>query len=210
MNKILHLLIIIVFVSCSKDSAKKTAASSKTSVYSPGAYELVTDSSKVAWLGTEITTKTHFGSLKAKSGNVLIDQYGNVDGKVTIDMQSLLVEDLTGRSKEILERHLKSDDFFGIEQYPTATLTFRSSNRYNDNGDHLFSGDLTIKGITNEVEFSSKLIKQSPLLRASGKLVFDRSKFNVKFRSGSFFDGLGDKLILDDIEVDINIVAEPA
>ena len=110
----------------------------------------------------------------------------------------------------MLENHLKSDDFFGTDKFPTATLEFRSSNRYNDDGGHIFNGNLTIKGITNEVEFSAKLIKQTPLLHATGKLVFDRSKYNVRFRSGSFFDDLGDKLILDDIEVDINLIAEPA
>ena len=98
----------------------------------------------------------------------------------------------------------------GSNNFPTATLEFRSLNRYNNDGGHIFNGNLTIKGITNEVEFSAKLIKQTPLLHAVGKLVFDRSKFNVRFRSGSFFDDLGDKLILDDIEVDINLIAEPA
>ena len=161
-------------------------------------------------MGTELTTKTHFGSLLAQSGNLKIDKDGRVAGSITIDMQSILVEDLKGRSKEVLENHLKSDDFFGADNFPTATLEFKSSNRYNDDGSHIFNGNLTIKGITNKVEFSAKLIKQTPLLHATGKLVFDRSKYNVRFRSGSFFDDLGDKLILDDIEVNINLIAEPA
>ena len=215
MKKILYIPFFIFYFSCSSDTAKKSnssdsVASSKDAiVYQPGSYNLLADSSKVAWLGTELTTKTHFGSLRAESGNLKIDKDGEVAGNITIDMQSIIVEDLQGRSKEVLENHLKSDDFFGTKNFPTASLEFRSSNRYNDNGDHIFNGNLTIKGITNEVEFSAKLIKQTPLLHAVGKLVFDRSKYNVRFRSGSFFDDLGDKLILDDIEVDINLIAEP-
>ena len=255
--------------------------------YQPGSYNLLADRSKVSWLGTELTTNTHFGSLRAQSGNLKIDNKGGVTGKIAINMQSILVEDLKGRSKEVLENHLKSDDFFGTNNFPTATLEFRSLNRYNNDGDHIFKGDLTIKGITNEVEFSAKLIRQifskdiqdikkqandqieakeeeiavalkekslelqeltaqhvnifrsaeielknaskkieiefqqfkvSLMneihqmigLHAVGKLVFDRSKYNVRFRSGSFFDNLGDKLILDDIEVDISLIAEPA
>ena len=216
MKKILYIPFFIICISCSSESAKKSnssnsVASSKDAiVYQSGAYNLLTDSSKVAWLGTELTTKTHFGSLLAQSGNLKIDKDGRVAGNITIDMQSILVEDLKGRSKEVLENHLKSDDFFGTDNFPTSTLEFNSSNRYNGDGAHIFKGKLTIKGITNEVEFSAKLIKQTPLLHAVGKLVFDRSKFNVRFRSGSFFDDLGDKLILDDIEVDIKLIAEPA
>ena len=216
MKKILYIPFFALCISCSSEPAKKSNSSNSVTsakeaiVYQPGDYNLLTDSSKVAWLGTELTTKTHFGSLRAQSGNLKIDKDGGVVGNVTINMQSILVEDLKGRSKEVLENHLKSDDFFGTNNFPTATLEFRSSNRYDNDGGHIFNGNLTIKGITNEVEFSAKLIKQTPLLHAVGKLVFDRSKYNVRFRSGSFFDDLGDKLILDDIEVDINLIAEPA
>ena len=207
---------MIFYISCSSDSAKKTDSSNSAPTnkiafeYKPGSYNLLADSSKVAWLGTELTTKTHFGSLRAQSGKLEIDKNGEVVGDIIINMQSIIVEDLKGRSKEVLEKHLNSDDFFGTNNFPTATLVFKSLNRYNGEGGHIFNGDLTIKGITNEVEFSAKLIKQTPLLHAVGKLVFDRSKYNVRFRSGSFFDNLGDKLILDDIEIDINLIAEPA
>ena len=216
MKKILYIPLFIFYISCSSESAKKSNSSNSVTsskeaiVYQPGAYNLLADSSKVAWLGTELTTKTHFVSLRAQSGNLKIDKDGEVAGNITIDMQSIIVEDLKGRSKEVLENHLKSDDFFGSNNFPTATLEFRSLNRYDNDGGQIFNGNLTIKGITNEVEFSAKLIKQTPLLHAVGKLVFDRSKYNVRFRSGSFFDDLGDKLILDDIVVDINLIAEPA
>jgi len=215
MKKILPITWLFFCISCSSDLDKKTDSSNSVAIdkidveYKPGSYNLLADSSKVAWLGTELTTKTHFGSLRAQSGNLKIDKDGRVVGNITINMQSILVEDLQGRSKEVLENHLKSDDFFGTNNFPTATLEFRSLNSYNKKGDHIFNGDLTIKGITNEVEFSAKLIKQDSLLHAVGKLVFDRSQYNVRFRSGSFFDDLGDKLILDDIEVDINLFAEP-
>ena len=216
MNKILYIPFFIFCISCSSETAKKSNSSNSVTsskeaiVYQPGAYNLLSDSSKVAWLGTELTTKTHFGSLRAQSGNLKIDKDGKVIGNITIDMQSIIVEDLKGRSKQVLENHLKSDDFFGTNNFPTATLEFMSLNRYDNDGGQIFSGNLTIKGITNEVEFSAKLVRQTPLLHAVGKLVFDRSKYNVRFRSGSFFDDLGDKLILDDIEVDINLIAEPA
>ena len=216
MKKILYIPFFILWISCSSESAKKSdslnsvVSSQKLVTYKPGSYNLLVDSSKVAWLGTELTTLTHFGSLRAQSGKLEIDKDGGVFGNITINMQSILVEDLKGKSKEVLENHLNSDDFFATKNFPTSTLEFRSLDRYNNDGGQIFKGNLTIKGITNEVEFSAKLVKQTPLLHAIGKLVFDRSKYNVRFRSGSFFDDLGDKLILDDIEVDINLIAEPA
>ena len=216
MKKVLFIPFLVLCISCSSESAKKSNSSNsfinskEVIVYQPGAYNILTDSSKVAWLGTELTTITHFGSLRAQSGNLKIDKDGEVVGNITIDMQSIIVEDLQGKSKEVLENHLKSDDFFGTNNFPTATLEFRSLNRYDNDGGQIFNGNLTIKGITNEVEFSAKLVRQTPSLHAVGKLVFDRSKYNVRFRSGSFFDNLGDKLILDDIEVDISLIAKPA
>ena len=110
--------------------------------------------------------------------------------------------------QKVLENRLNSDDFFGTNNFPTATLKFNSSNRYDNDGGQIFNGNLTIKGITNEVEFSQNLLDKY-LLHAVGKLVFDRSKYNVG-SDRSFFDDLGDKLILDDIEVNINLIAEPA
>ena len=138
MKSILYIPFLIFCISCSSDSSKKTksldgAANSRDAIaYQPGSYNLLTDTSRFSWLGTELTTKTHFGSLRAQSGNLKIDKGGEVVGNIIIDMQSILVEDLKGRSKEVLENHLKSDDFFGTENFPTATLEFRSLNR-NDN-----------------------------------------------------------------------------
>ena len=128
MKKILFIPFFVYCISCSSESAKKSSSSNSVAInkidveYKPGSYILLADSSKVAWLGTELTTKTHFGSLRAESGNLKIDKDGEVAGKITIDMQSIIVEDLQGRSKEVLENHLKSDDFFGTNNFPTASL----------------------------------------------------------------------------------------
>ena len=140
MKKIFYTPFFIFCISCSSEPAKKSnssnsiGSSKEAIVYQPGSYNLLADSSKVAWLGTEITTNTHFGSLRAQSGSLKIDNDGEVVGNITINMQSILVEDLKGRSKEVLENHLKSDDFFGTNNFPTATLEFRSLNLYNNDG----------------------------------------------------------------------------
>ncbi|MDA0201571.1 MAG: YceI family protein, partial [Bacteroidetes bacterium] len=63
-------------------------------------------------------------------------------------------------------------------------------------------GELTIKGIQHPVEFTMTIGDNNT---ATAELTFDRSKYNVRFRSGSFFENLGDKLILDDIRMEVSL-----
>ena len=115
-------------------------------------------------------------------------------------MLSLLNEDLTGRSKDYLENHLRSEDFFSVEEYPRSSLKITSAEKI-DIDKYEVTGDLTIKGITKSTNFILLLNDDS----ATVEMVFDRSKFDVKHRSSSFFSNLGDKLIYDDIELEVSL-----
>lgn len=162
---------------------------------------LKTDKSTLKWTGKQITTKTHFGSLKFKSGNIIFENGIISSGKFLVDMTSLLVEDLQGNYKQKLEGHLKSDDFFSVEKFNESSLTILSSSK-NDSGLDV-NGNLTIKGITLPIKFKLEdLEMDQEEVRWKGVLTFDRSKYNVRFRSGSFFQNLGDKLILDEIRIE--------
>ena len=99
-----------------------------------------------------------------------------------------------------LEGHLKSDDFFGIEEHPTASLLFNNISK-NDQGYEVI-GEITIKGITESITFNLKMKNNVTTLH----LDIDRSKFNVRDGSGSFFDDLGDNMISDIIELDITLI----
>ena len=162
---------------------------------------LKTDKSTLKWTGKQITTKTHFGSLKFKSGNIIFENGIISSGKFLVDMTSLLVEDLQGNYKQKLEGHLKSDDFFSVEKFNESSLTILSSSK-NDSGLDV-NGSLTIKGIALPIKFKLEdLEMDQEEVRWKGVLTFDRSKYNVRFRSGSFFQNLGDKLILDEIRIE--------
>ena len=123
-------------------------------------------------------------------------------------MNTLKVTDLEGKSKEYLEGHLRSKDFFGVDDFPEAKLSFKSTNISKESNSISFDGELTIKSITEKVSFEATLKKSEPTLEAVANLTFDRTKFNVIYRSGGFFDDLGDKLILDNIEVQMDIYAD--
>ena len=162
---------------------------------------LKTDKSTLKWTGKQITTKTHFGSLKFKSGNITFENGIISSGKFLVDMTSLLVEDLQGNYKQKLEGHLKSDDFFSVEKFNESSLAILSSSK-NDSGLDV-NGNLTIKGITLPIKFKLEYLEMAQEeVRWKGVLTFDRSKYNVRFRSGSFFQNLGDKLILDEIRIE--------
>ena len=164
-----------------------------------------TESSTLNWVGKKITTSQHNGSLKFLSGELIICANNDgseslvCGGEFSVDMTSLLVEDLTGSGKKRLEGHLKSDDFFSVNKHKTAYLSINSS-KATDSG-FIAQGSLTIKDITHPIEF--KLTRNLGGFVAD--LVFDRSKYNVKYNSGSFFENLGDNLILDDIELTANL-----
>ena len=157
--------------------------------------------SLIRWYGEELTGKTHFGNLSFKEGQIELQDGLIIGGNFVVNMTSLSVEDLSGGAKARLEGHLRSDDFFSVDKYPEATL--KITQKAKDEGDvqKLF-GELTIKGIKHDVDFSLILVDKKT---ATANLTFDRSKYNVRFRSGSFFENLGDKLILDDIRMEVSL-----
>ena len=190
-----------------KDTEKSSNTLNQVS-FEEGVYSVVVDRTELSWIGKEISTKIHTGTLNLSNGTIQIIDENTINGNITIDMSSINVTDLQGRAKEMLEGHLRSADFFEVENYPNATLNFKSKS-YNKLKNLIdFEGQLTIKDISNPIFFSATLIESSPYLKAKSILSFDRSKYNVRFRSGSFFQNLGDKLILDDIDVNIVLVTE--
>tara|TARA_Y100000748_G_scaffold1312_1_gene1141 strand:- start:22 stop:654 length:633 start_codon:yes stop_codon:yes gene_type:complete len=201
--------IILFLVGC--DSGKKSDNSNPIlNQLTPevGTYSLLIDDSELSWIGTELSTKTHTGTIDFTDGTIVVDSDNTISGNVKINMSTINVTDLQGRSKEMLERHLRSSDFFEVESYSEAKFSFISKSFDKLSNQISFVGDLTIKDITNPISFNATLLETSPFLKAKAVLSFDRSKYNVRFRSGNFFENLGDKLILDDIDVNIRLVTK--
>ena len=155
----------------------------------------------IRWYGEELTGKTHFGNLNFKEGQIELQDGLIIGGTFVVNMTSLSVEDLSGGAKARLEGHLRSDDFFSVDKYPEATLKITQKAKVEGDVQKLY-GELTIKGIKHPVDFTIILGDKKT---AIANLTFDRSKYNVRFRSGSFFENLGDKLILDDIRMEVSL-----
>ena len=161
-------------------------------------------SSTVTWEGKKVTG-SHNGDIQISNGYINIEN-GTVKGaSVIIDMTSINTTDLDGGAKESLDGHLMSDDFFGVEQFPTAQFELVSLNplRATNGMNFTAKGTVTIKGRTADVSFPVKVEMDKSETTISGEMILDRSNFDVRFRSKSFFDPaeLGDKLIYDEFTI---------
>ena len=200
MKKLITLLMFVSLVSCNMNSNKTAETNDAAMTAVDATYNIKQDQSSLVWTGREVSTSSHYGTINFTSGQFEIADGLISQGEFLVDMTSITVQDLTGGSKERLEGHLRSDDFFSVESFPTAHL-YISSSEVISNGKWMVNGFLTIKDISHPVLF--EMVNTEDGWNAN--LVFDRSKYNVKFRSGTFFENLGDKLIYDDIELKINL-----
>ena len=155
--------------------------------------------SKVTWTGKKVTG-AHTGTINLKSGFFNMEDEKLIGGEFVMDMTTINTTDLSGENKQKLEGHLKSEDFFGVEKHPTAKLVITNiASKGNDS--YGVVGNLTIKNITKPVTFDLEMNDNS----ASAKLSIDRSKYDIKYGSGSFFDDLGDKTIYDNFDLDVSL-----
>lgn len=169
------------------------------------AQEMSVDVSKseIKWNGKKVSGE-HWGYIDLKSGSFVVEDGKIVRGNFTIDMESIVNKDLESPEwNQKLVGHLKSDDFFSVDKFKTATLKIKESSEFK-NGVAEVKGDLTIKGITNPISFKAK--KESGNYMAT--ITVDRTKYDVKYGSGKFFDNLGDNMIDDDFTLDVKLVTE--
>lgn len=179
-----------------------------TIVIADGAYTLDTAASIVNWQGEFATgLKKHDGTIKVKSGNVVVSQGLITSGSFEIDMQSIADDENTER----LITHLKSDDFFSVATYPTAKFEITSFAPVNEKsaelGRYVVAGNLTIKGITKPISFLTTLSATETGLKASSSFAINRADWEVRYGSNSFFQGLGDKAIRDAVQIGLELTA---
>lgn len=158
-----------------------------------------TENSSIHWVGKKITGQ-HEGTLDFSGGTLTFDKKKLTGGNFTVDMTTISATDVEGKAKESLDGHLKSDDFFGVEKHPTSKLVFT---KVTDKGKGVYSvtADMTIKGITKGVSFEMTVKENS----ATTNFNVDRTKFDIKYGSKSFFDEIGDRAINDEFELEVKL-----
>ena len=174
----------------------------------PRVFVVDNSTSSVKWTAYKVTGK-HFGQTKFSNGELLMDGSNLVGGKFTMDMNTMTVEDISGGGAEKLLGHLKSDDFFSVSTHGTSTLVIKQATAKGGNNFDV-KADLTIKGITQEVSFTANVAQNGNNVTASAFFKVDRTKFGIKYRSGNFFENLGDKAINDEFDIMVNVTAKAA
>jgi len=169
------------------------------------AQNLVADAgnSSLQWHGKKVTGE-HDGFINLKKGHMEIKDDRIAAGKFVIDMTSITNTDLTDPAwnKKLVD-HLKSDDFFGVATHPEASIEIVNSSKFVNN-ESTVDARLTIKGITHPVTFK---VKRDGMAYYTD-ITVDRSKFDVRYGSGSFFDNLGDNLIYDEFTLKVKVATK--
>jgi len=160
-----------------------------------GKVEINKEKSSVTWKGYKVTG-SHKGHIDLKNGVLTFDNGILTGGEFVIDMSSIENTDLEGEWKTKLEGHLKSDDFFGVDKHPTAKLVFTEVTSTGKNS-YKVQGDMTIKGKTNPISFDLSVYGN----KATANVKIDRTKYDVRYGSTSFFDDLQDKAIYDEFDL---------
>ncbi len=160
--------------------------------------EIKIKESTITWTGKKVVG-SHSGTVNLKEGTLIMEGDQLVGGEFVVDMTSLVTTDDLGDSKKSLEGHLKSDDFFGVNKFPTATFTITGAAKSGDG--YSVAGDMTIKGITQSIKVHMTMNGNT----ASTKLSIDRTKHGIRYGSSSFIDGLKDKAINNEFELVVNL-----
>ncbi|WP_339715450.1 YceI family protein [uncultured Kriegella sp.] len=162
--------------------------------------EVKVSESTVTWKAYKVTG-SHHGTIDLKEGALEFDGDKLVGGEFLVDMTTLVSTDMEGDGKGKLEGHLKSDDFFSVEKHETSKLVFTNVKSTGKNS-YEVTGDLTIKGMTKPVTFDVSVYGS----KATATMKVDRTEYDIKFRSGDFFENLGDKLIYDEFDLVVDLV----
>jgi polyisoprenoid-binding protein YceI len=210
LNIVTILAITAVFTSC-KDNVKEAETTDEQMVEEiamTADFNAVADKSMVMWKANKIVGG-HEGTINLANGTANIKEDKLVGGKFVFDIKSLKCLDIPAEDEANakLVGHLLSPDFFNAEVHDTAT--FEITNVENNN----ISGNLTLKGITKNVTFPANIkMDENEVNITSETFKIDRTEWNINYNSGKVMDSkaLGDKMIKDDIELKIDVVAKKA
>lgn len=176
-------------------------------------YNVDVASSTLGWTGTKVTGK-HHGKIGIQSGTINVENNEIKAGVFVIDMNTITVEDITDEeSNKKLTTHLSSADFFDVKKYPTSKFEITGVEKLQEvdaeGNNYKIMGNLTIKDITKNITIPANVSIDENQFTAKAKFSIDRTEWNIQYGSGKFFKGLGDKMINDAIDFELNLVAKP-
>ncbi len=213
---LLVLSVLLFTVSCGNAPKNKIEGTDSQTVASGNGQELLVDTldSSISWKGTK-PGGAHIGIVKLSEGKLAINGTEVASGSFVVDMKSITDTDLTDKSmNDMLVNHLKSADFFDVEKYPRSEFAITKVETVtpaNDSITHMVSGNLKMKDVEKNITFGAKITKDGDTYKAvTVPFTIDRTQWNVQYGSKTIFANLKDKIIDDNIELQITIVAKAA
>ena len=170
-------------------------------------YKIDSAASSIKWVGKKVTGE-HAGTLAVKDGSFTYTGDVLTAGEVNVDMNTLAVTDIPASDENNgkLVGHLKSPDFFNVAKNSSAKLVITGSEKTATG--LKVKGNLTFVGKTNPIEFDAKVVKTDASVNTKADVTLDRTKWDLKYGSGSFFKGLGDKAIHNEFTISVDITAK--
>lgn len=175
------------------------------------AYKVDIDRSALGWTGYYVFSfSEHNGTIKLSGGEIIVDDQQIVSGYFDINMKSIKDLDIPADDgAKDLENHLMSDDFFSVNEFPSARFEITNTTKIKDPApggpNYDVTGELTIKGVKNSLTFPALINFNDDGIEAQAKFKFDRTKWNVRYNSGKFFSDIGDGAISDAIGMEISL-----
>ena len=159
--------------------------------------------SKIKWTGYHLAKSyEHYGHVQIKSGAVEHDNGTLTGGTILLDMTAITNDDLTkAKDNTKLVKDLKSERFFNVAEFPTASLTITKVTPV-DKLVYDIMADVTIRGITNPVEFQLTQTSSNDAVVFDGKLAIDRTKFDVMYGWS-----IENAMLSNTIDLEVHIVA---
>ncbi len=218
-------MIIGFAVSCSSGGGETTKTSEAKQVKDSKfdmLYEIDNVASSLKWEGYKPTGE-HFGTVDITSGELMVKDGKLVGGEFVIDLTSITVLDLEDPGmNDRLTGHLKSADFFEVENFPEAKFEITEvapvrgtpSDPSMEKGDveptHQVTGNLTMKGITKSITFNANVdMTEGEFTALTNMFFLDRTEWDVKYKSKKIFANLKDDFINDEMGILIKLIANP-
>ena len=205
------LIVILGFIFANKDveaPIENLEENISSVTFSDGLYELNISSSTLSWSGSYLKGITEEGTVNITSGNLIVSENMVKEGNFLIDMNS--IKSIPHKDK--LVEHLKSEDFFDVAKFPTADFVLKGIISSNENSSEfkpsIINGDLTVKGITRPISFFATITGDENNLYARASFSINRTDWDIRYNSQTFFGDLGDKIINDIVTIKLDLNAQ--
>jgi polyisoprenoid-binding protein YceI len=165
-------------------------------------YKVDVSKSTILW-DAKKTGGAHNGTVSLSEGSLAFNGKKLTQGGFVADMTT--IKDASNNGG--LEKHLKADDFFGVDKFPKSTFIIKKVE--GSGATFTVTGDLMIKGVTTSITFPVNVVwnDDKTITATADKITIDRTKYGIKFKSKSVFSDLGDNFIYDEFNLSIKLVA---